>query len=50
MQWLQYQNQSNVSNMKNVKHEARRHFRTKKKKYMKPKIDELANNSKIKNI
>jgi hypothetical protein len=50
MQWLQYPNQSNVSNQNNVKPEGRRQFRTKKKRYLKPKIDELANNSKIKNI
>jgi hypothetical protein len=49
MQWLQYPNQSNVNNLNNVKHETRRHFRT-RKKYLIPKIDELSNNSKIKNI
>jgi hypothetical protein len=42
MQWLQYPNQRNVSILNNVKHEARSHIRPKKKKYLKPKIDELA--------
>jgi hypothetical protein len=38
MWWLQDPNQSNVDK---TKREARRHFRTKKKKYLKTKIDEL---------
>ena len=39
-----------TDNLNNVRHEARRHFRNKKKEYLKPKIDELEINSKIKNI
>jgi hypothetical protein len=31
MQWLQNQNKSNVENLNNVKREASRHFRNKKK-------------------
>ena len=50
MQWLQDPNQSNEENLKNVRHEARRHFRNKKKEYLKAKIDELESESKIKNI
>jgi len=50
MQWLQNPNQSNVDNLNNVRHEASRHFRNKKKEYRKAKINELETNSKIKNI
>jgi hypothetical protein len=50
MQWLQYPNQSNVDNLNNVRHEASRHFRNKKKEYLKAKINELETNSKNKNI
>ena len=42
--------QSNVSNQNNVRCEASRHFRNKKKEYLKAKIDEFETNSKIKNI
>jgi len=41
---------NNVDNLNNVRHEASRHFRNKKKEYMKSKIKELETNSKIKNI
>jgi len=50
MQWVQDPSQSNVDNLNNVGHEASRHFRNKKKAYLKAKIVELENNSKIKNI
>jgi len=52
MQWLQDANQSksNVNNRNSVRCEASRHFRNKKKEYLKAKIDELETNSKIKNI
>jgi hypothetical protein len=33
MQWLQKSNQSNVDNLNNVRHEASRHFRNKKKEH-----------------
>jgi hypothetical protein len=49
MQSVQGQNQSNVDNLDNVRREASRHFRNKKKEYLKAKIDELETNSKIKN-
>jgi hypothetical protein len=42
--------QSNVNNLNNVRCDASRHFRNKKKKYIKAKIEELETNSKIKNI
>ena len=50
MQVLQDPNQSIVDNLNNVGHEANRHFRNKKKEYLKAKIYELETNSKIKNI
>jgi hypothetical protein len=50
IQWLQNPNQSNGDNLINVRHEASRHFRNKKKEYLKAKINELERNSKNKNI
>jgi len=50
MQWVHYPRQSNVDNLNNVRREANRRFRNKKKKYLKAKIEELVKNSKIKNI
>jgi hypothetical protein len=41
MQWLQYPNQSNSDNLNNSRHEASRHFRNKKREYLKAKINEL---------
>ena len=49
MQWLQDASQSNV-NLNNVRREASRHIRNKKKKYLKTKISELETNSKTKNV
>jgi hypothetical protein len=40
----------NGDNLNNVRHEAGRHFRNKKWDYLKDKINELATNSKNKNI
>jgi len=40
----------NVDNLNTVRHDASRHFRNKKKAYLKAKIEELEINSKIKNI
>jgi hypothetical protein len=50
IQWLQNANQSNGDNLHNVRCEASRHLRNKKKKYLKAKINELETNSKNKNI
>ena len=50
MQWIHDPSQSNLDNLNNVRHEANRHFRNKKKAYLKAKIEELETNSKIKNI
>ena len=41
---------TNIDNLNNVRREASRHFRNKKKKYLKAKIEELETNSKIKKI
>ena len=41
---------NNVDNRNSVNHDANRHFRNNKKKYLKAKIDELVINSKIKDI
>jgi hypothetical protein len=49
MRWLQNPNQSNVDNLNNVRREASRHFRNKKREYLKAKIGELKTNSKIHN-
>jgi len=50
MQWIQDPSQSNVDNLNNVRHEVSRHFRNKKKTYLRAKIEELETNSKIQNI
>jgi len=41
MQWIQDPSQSNVDNLNNVRRDASRHFRNKKKAYLKDKIEEL---------
>jgi len=50
MQWMQDPSQSNVDNLNNVRHNASRHFRNKKKAYLKAKIEELETNSKVNNV
>jgi len=50
MHWIQDPSQNNVDNLNNVRHEISRHFRNKKKAYLRAKIEELKTNSKIKNI
>jgi len=49
MQWVQDPSQSSVNNLNTVRCEASRHFRNKRRAYLKAKIEELENNSKIKN-
>jgi hypothetical protein len=44
MQWIQNPSQSNVDNLNNVRHDASRHYRNKKKTYLKAKIEELETN------
>jgi len=41
MQWLQDQNHTNADNLNNVRREASRHSRNKKKAYLQAKIEEL---------
>jgi len=50
MQWVQDPCQSNVNNLNSVKIEVSRHFRNKKKEYLRAKIEEMEANSKIHNI
>jgi hypothetical protein len=47
MQRVQDQSQSNLDNLNNVRRQSSRHFTNKEKKYLKVKIEELENNSKI---
>jgi hypothetical protein len=49
LQWLQDPNEINRDNLNNVRYEACRHFRNKKREYVKDKINELVMNSKNKN-
>ena len=50
MQWVQDSSQRNVDNLNTVSREVSRHFRNKKKAYLRAKVEELETNSKIKNI
>ena len=50
MQWIQDPSQSNVGNLNKVRRKVSRHFRNKKKAYLRAKIEELETNSKIQNI
>jgi hypothetical protein len=50
LQWLQDPSEINKDNLNNIRCETSKHFRNKKRKYLKNKIDELATNSKNKNI
>ena len=50
MQGVEDPSQSNVDNLNNVRREANRYFRDKKKEYLKPKIEKLETNSKIQNV
>jgi hypothetical protein len=50
MQWIQDPSQSKVDNLNSVRREVSRHFRNKKKAYLRAKIEELETNSTIQNI
>jgi hypothetical protein len=50
LQWLQDSSEINRDNLKIIRREASRYFRNKKVEYLKDKINELATNSKNKNI
>jgi hypothetical protein len=41
LQWLQDPSEANEDNLSDVKREASRHFRNKKREYLKDKINEL---------
>jgi len=49
MQWVRDPNLSNIDNINNVRREASRNCRNKKKEYLKAKIDQLDSSSKTKN-
>jgi hypothetical protein len=49
-QWLQDPSEINGDNFNNIRCEASRHFRNKKKKYLKDRINKLATRIKNKNI
>jgi hypothetical protein len=50
LQWLQDPSEINGDNLNNVRCEASRYFRNKRREYLKDKINELARNSKNKNV
>jgi hypothetical protein len=50
LQWLQDPSEVNEDDLSNVRREASRHFRNKKREYLKVKINEIELNSKNKNI
>jgi len=50
MQWLQDPSQIIIDNLNNKRREVSRHFRNKQKEYLKAKIEELENNSKLTKI
>jgi hypothetical protein len=50
MQWLQNPNQRNADNLNNVRHEASRHLRNKKKENLKDKTDKQDTKGQFKNI
>jgi len=50
MQWVKDPCQSNVDNFNSVRREVSRHFRNKKKEYLRAKIEKIEANSKIHNI
>jgi hypothetical protein len=50
LQWLQVPSEINGDNLNNVRHEASKHFKNKKKEYLKVKTNELATNSNHKKI
>jgi hypothetical protein len=50
LQWLRDPSEENEANMSNVRREASKRFRNKKKECFKEKINELESNSKNKNI
>jgi hypothetical protein len=50
LRWLQDPSEGNEDNLSDIRQEASRHFRNKKREYLKDKINELESNSRNKNI
>jgi hypothetical protein len=50
MQWVQDPSQGNADNLNNVSPDSSRQFRNIKKEYLRAKIEEHENNSKLKKI
>jgi hypothetical protein len=50
LQWLQDPSEANEVNLSDVRQEDNRHFRSKKREYLKDKINKLESSSKNKNI
>jgi hypothetical protein len=50
LHWLKDPSEINGDNRNNIRYEVSRHFRNKKREYLKVKINELTTNSKNKNI
>jgi hypothetical protein len=50
LQWLRNPSEANEDNLSDVRREASRHFRKKKREYLKDKFNELQSSSKNKNI
>jgi hypothetical protein len=50
LQWFQDPSEINGDNLKNVRREASRYFRNRKREYLKDRIKDLATNSKNKNV
>jgi len=50
LQWIQDPSQNNVDILNIVRREVSRHFRNKRKAYLRAKIEELETNNKIQNI
>jgi hypothetical protein len=50
LQWLHDPSEINRDNLNNIRCETSRHFRNKRREYLNDKVNELAGNSKNKNI
>jgi hypothetical protein len=50
LQWLQNPSEANGDNLSDIRQEASRHFRKRKREYLNDKINKLESNSKNKNI
>jgi len=50
MQWIQDPSRSNLDILNNLRRDSGRHFRNKKKAYLKVKVEELETNSKINKV